>query len=59
MDQIGIDVHQKESQICILTEQGGNCASAGSGRSQADSPRSWAPGRRRGSSSSPRQKASG
>jgi hypothetical protein len=58
MDHIGIEVHKKDSQICILTEQG-DCSSAGSGRSQAGSARSWAPGRGRGSSSSPREKASG
>ena len=58
MDHIGIDVHKKNSQICIVTEHG-ELIERRIRTSPRGSPKSLAPGRRRASSSSPRPKASG
>ena len=57
MDHIGIDVHKRESQICILAE-GGELIE----RRIRTEPQRFAEalgGRRRASSSSPRPRASG
>jgi hypothetical protein len=59
MDHIGIDVHKKDSQICILTEQGELLERRVRTEPGRFAEVLGAPGRGRGSSSSPRQKASG
>ena len=58
MDHIGIDLHNKDSQMCILAE-GGGCLGAGSVPIHLALPRCWASERRRASSSRPRRRASG
>ena len=59
MDHIGIDVHKKESQICILSEEGELIEQPRSAPSPSGSPTSWATGRGPGSSSRPRPRANG
>ena len=42
MQNIGIEVHKRESQICILTEQGaGGCGAARPGRTNELAPVNW------------------
>jgi hypothetical protein len=58
MDHIGIDVHKKDSQICILGAEGARASSV-SARPPIGSPTSSATAPGPASSSTPRPRASG
>ena len=59
MDTIGLDLHKRESQLCILAEDGTVIERSASSPAVSGSPRCSAIGRERGFCSRRRRRASG